>query len=553
MSVEPGSTFAGYRIERALGVGGMGSVYLAEHPRLPRLVALKLLRPELGADQRFVERFRRESTTVARLDHPNILPVLDRGSENGTLWMSMPFVAGTDADKALQQSPHGMPPARAVHIIGRVAAALDYAHRQQLLHRDVKPANILLAPGDDGEPERVFLTDFGIARSTADSRLTEAGAVIATFDYASPEQIEGRELDHRSDIYSLGCVLFALLTGAVPYPGASVAVPIHAHLHAPPPCATRLNPALSAEFDAVIATAMAKNPNERYGSGRALWQAADRALHSPPRTHPIPGDVDRRSVGTVLESALPSAGAADHTVALDTRRSGATGRGRRPWLIGGLVAAAVAIAATAGVLIWRSSAAPSGSAGSAATGLTSPVSAGPTSAASSGPSSPASVGPTSAGSAGSSSVARSSPARGQEAAPSAPAGPLPAVAGGFGEPPRLTFPSSGPPATLERQLLSTGSGPVVATGDRIEAHYLGQIWDGPVFDSSFDRGSTSTFDIGVGGVIAGWDAGLVGLPVGSRVLLSVPPDQAYGSAGNAGAGISGTDTLVFVVDIVGAG
>lgn len=557
MSLEPGSTFAGYRIDRLLGAGGMGSVYLAEHPRLPRLVALKLLRPELGADQRFVERFLRESTTVARLDHPNILPVLDRGSENGTLWMSMPFIAGTDAEKALQQSPHGMPPARAVHIVGRVAAALDYAHRQHLLHRDVKPANILLAPGEDGEPERVFLTDFGIARSTAESRLTDAGAVIATFDYASPEQIEGRELDHRSDLYALGCVLFQLLTGAVPYPGASVAVPIHAHLHAPPPSATQLIPALPAEFDTVIATAMAKNPHERYDSGRALWQAADRALRSAPPARPAPGGADRWAAGTVLESSRPPAGGRGPTARLDPGRGGPTapggsaGPGRRAWLIGALVAAVVAVAVTAGVLIWRSSAGSTASAGAATTGPATAGSTGSAGSAQSPGSSPS--GPGGSSPAGSNPEAPSSPSRGQQAAPSTPTGPLPAVAGGFGEPPRVSFPANDPPATLQRQLLSTGSGPVVAPGDRIEVNYLGQIWNGPVFDSSFDRGSTSEFDIGVGAVIAGWDTGLVGVPVGSRVLLSVPPDQAYGSAGNAQAGIGGTDTLVFVIDIVAAG
>jgi serine/threonine protein kinase len=314
VSLGPGSTIAGYRIERLLGAGGMGSVYLAVHPRLPRRVAIKLLRPELCADPRFVQRFHRESTTVAQLEHPNILPVLDRGSELGQLWMSMPYIAGIDADKALQENANGMEPNRAVHIIGRVASALDYAHRQQLLHRDVKPANILLAvDADEGEQERVFLTDFGIAKSTEQvTRLTETGAVIATFDYASPEQIEGRGMDHRSDIYSLGCVLYQLLTGSVPYPGSSVAVPIHGHLHVPPPRPSQQNLGLPPALDAVIAKAMAKNPDERYDSCRALWQAASHALAEPPGPTPGPSrDSDsqlrdeKRSSTTILESAPP--------------------------------------------------------------------------------------------------------------------------------------------------------------------------------------------------------------------------------------------------------
>jgi len=226
MSLRPGEVFAGYTIERELGSGGMGAVYLARHPRLPRFDALKLLRSELCDDPSFVGRFEREADTVAQLDHPNIVPVYDRGSADGQLWISMRFIDGTNAERALADYPDGMPPERAVRIVARVASALDYAHRHQLLHRDVKPANILLAAGpeDEDESERVFLSDFGVAKAigaAADriASLTSTGSVVATLDYASPEQIKGQPLDHRADIYALGCVLYKLLTGSVPFPG----------------------------------------------------------------------------------------------------------------------------------------------------------------------------------------------------------------------------------------------------------------------------------------------------------------------------------------------
>lgn len=284
IELERGTSFAGYVIERVLGTGGMGTVYLARHPHLPKGEALKLLRPELCRDPVFAGRFHREADTLAGLSHPNILPVHDRGSENGQLWISMPFVDGRDAAAAVRAHPDGLQPGFAVHVIGQIGSALDYAHRGKLLHRDVKPANILLtAAPDRGEPEWAFLTDFGIATSVDEAgRFTAAGDVVATFQYASPEQIDGKALDHRSDIYSLGCVLYELLTGRPPYPGASLATAIEAHLHAPPPRPTAVRPGLPAAFDEVIATAMAKSPPARYQSCRALAQQAHRALSSAP-------------------------------------------------------------------------------------------------------------------------------------------------------------------------------------------------------------------------------------------------------------------------------
>ncbi|WP_395728756.1 protein kinase domain-containing protein [Nakamurella sp.] len=288
MSLRPGELFAGYTIERELGAGGMGSVYLARHPRLPRFDALKLLRSELCDDPAFVGRFEREADMVAQLDHPNIVAVYDRGSADGQLWISMRFIDGTNAEKALGEYPAGMPAERAVRIVGRVASALDFAHRHELLHRDVKPANILLAPGadDDDESEQVFLSDFGVAKAigaAADriASLTSTGSVVATLDYASPEQIKGQTLDHRTDIYALGCVLFKLLTGTVPFPGDSIATRVYGHLNSPARAPSSMVPGLPAAFDTVVATAMAKEADDRYPTCRALARAAQAALTDP--------------------------------------------------------------------------------------------------------------------------------------------------------------------------------------------------------------------------------------------------------------------------------
>jgi hypothetical protein len=286
----PGDVVAGYTVVRPLGSGGMGAVYLVRHPRLPRLDALKLLKAEFSADPDFSRRFLREAESVAQVTHRNVVQVLDRGEDGGRLWLTMQYVDGIDAEEALAASAGLLPAERVAHIVTEVAAALDAAHRHHIVHRDVKPANILLGrPTEDDEREQVFLTDFGIARSLdgASTRLTRTGAVVATFDYASPEQIESRTLDPRTDVYSLGCVLFRLLTGSVPYPGAGVASAIHGHLQRPPPRPTALVPWLAPGIDDVVARAMAKDPAERYPTCRALASAAAGALAAfPPPPDP---------------------------------------------------------------------------------------------------------------------------------------------------------------------------------------------------------------------------------------------------------------------------
>ncbi|MGQ4600429.1 protein kinase domain-containing protein [Nocardia sp. R6R-6] len=278
-----GEVFAGYTIERLLGRGGMGSVYLARHPRLPRLTAMKLLNPELFHDKEIRARFEREADLVARLDHPNIVTVFDRGVEGERLWICMRYIDGTDAAEV---DAWTLPPQRAVQIIAETAKALDFAHSRGVLHRDVKPANILLERAQDG-PERVYLTDFGIARLRDDTgRLTQTGTFTATLAYAAPEQLSGAVLDHRADQYSLACTLFRLLTGTVPFDAGNPVAVIQGHLSAPAPPVSRLRPGLPPALDPVLAKAMAKHPAERFDSCTAFAAAAWQALTAPPLWQP---------------------------------------------------------------------------------------------------------------------------------------------------------------------------------------------------------------------------------------------------------------------------
>lgn len=278
MPLPPGTILARYRIERVLGSGGMGTVYLARHPSLPRSDALKVLSAELSQDPQFRARFVREADLAATLNHPNIVTVYDRGeAEDGQLWIAMQYVDGSDADS--ESASAGLPPARAAHIITEVAKALDHAHQRGLLHRDVKPANFLLTR-PVGEQERVLLADFGIARALDEAtRLTAAGSLVTTIAYAAPETIQDGPVDHRADIYSLGCSLFRLLTGRTPYARfETMSAVMAAHLFQPIPRATDLAPGLPPATDDVIAGALAKNPAERYPSAGALATALNNAL-----------------------------------------------------------------------------------------------------------------------------------------------------------------------------------------------------------------------------------------------------------------------------------
>ncbi|UFS95477.1 serine/threonine-protein kinase [Nocardia huaxiensis] len=290
MTMSPGTIVGGYRIIRVLGAGGMGTVYLAKHPSLPRMDALKVLSGDLSRNPEFRGRFEREANVVAALHHPNIVAVHNRGEENGQLWIAMQYVDGTDASAEAKRDPAAMTPLRALRITTEIGKGLDYAHRNGLLHRDIKPANFLLTT--DGDDERALLADFGVAKSTEDTtELTQTGSFVATVAYASPEQLAGDPLDHRSDIYSLACAFYRLLTGQNPYPSTQPAIVMVGHLQEPPPRATAVNPHLPPAIDHVFAIAMAKNPADRYNTCRDLTDALTNALipgHNPTATNTSP-------------------------------------------------------------------------------------------------------------------------------------------------------------------------------------------------------------------------------------------------------------------------
>jgi serine/threonine-protein kinase len=264
MPLADGATFAGYTVVRLLGSGGMGEVYLAQHPRLPRRDALKVLPASVSADNEYRERFNREADIAATLWHPHIVGVHDRGEFQGQLWISMDYVEGTDAARLLRERyPNGMPKGDVADIVSAVADALDYAHQRNLLHRDVKPANILVANPESAD-QRILLADFGIARWVNDiSGLTATNMTVGTVSYAAPEQLMGQQLDGRADQYALAATAFHLLTGSPPFQNSNPAVVISQHLSASPPAIGDRRPELSA-LDPVLAKALSKEPNDRF-------------------------------------------------------------------------------------------------------------------------------------------------------------------------------------------------------------------------------------------------------------------------------------------------
>lgn len=275
-----GGVLAGFRLERLLGRGGMGVVYLAEDVRLGRKVALKLLAPELAEDERFRERFLRESRLAASLEHPNIVPIHAAGEADGQLYLAMRYVEGSDLRTVL--STEGtLAPERALEILGQVASALDAAHARGLVHRDVKPANVLLAA------EHAYLADFGLTkRASSRSGLTETGQLAGTVDYVAPEQIRGQTVDGRADVYSLTCILYECLAGEAPFKRENEVATLWAHIQeiAPRPSSARSE--LPAALDPVIARGLAKSPEERWGSCTQLVRAARETL--TPTTGALP-------------------------------------------------------------------------------------------------------------------------------------------------------------------------------------------------------------------------------------------------------------------------
>ena len=347
MPLAPGDVFAGYQILRPLGFGGMGEVYLVQHPRLPRQDALKILPAEASADSEFRTRFNREAELAATLYNPHIVGVHDRGEYNGQLWISMDYIDGPDAGRLLrEQYPSGMPAWEVVEIVLSVADALDHAHARGLLHRDIKPPNILLTKPERGR-RRVLLADFGIARDTAEvSGLTDTNVTLGTVNYAAPEQLTGSPLDGRADQYGLAATAFHLLTGEPMFGASNPAVVIGRHLNAPPPRLSERRPDLAA-LDPALARALAKNPADRFPTCTQFAEALRGALvapHPPPSSVPSsarPQPMPVRQHTAVLPRADPGESLFDASTPIPSRW---------PWILAGL--ALVAILGGMVVALW---------------------------------------------------------------------------------------------------------------------------------------------------------------------------------------------------------
>ncbi|HEX6712463.1 MAG TPA: serine/threonine-protein kinase, partial [Thermoleophilaceae bacterium] len=263
----PGSDFGDWRIDRLIGRGGMGVVYQATDRRLNRPVAIKLIADDRAGDPSFRERFEREAQLTASIDHPNVIPVYAAGEIDGQLYLATRFVDGTDLQECLRRDGP-LDPQRAADVVQQVAEALDAAHAAGLVHRDVKPANVLLSG------RHAYLSDFGLTRSVAaEAQLTDTDERLGTVDFMSPEHLRGRRLDARSDVYALGCLLYTVLTGRPPFHRTTAAATITAHLESPPPRASD-HGGVPDEFDEVIGRALEKDPERRYPSAGDLGRAA---------------------------------------------------------------------------------------------------------------------------------------------------------------------------------------------------------------------------------------------------------------------------------------
>ncbi|MFE3545948.1 protein kinase [Nocardia sp. NPDC059177] len=337
-ALEPGSVFAGYTIERLLGVGGMGEVYTARHPRLPRSDAVKVLAAQFTLDDSYRRRFEREADLAASLSHPGIVSVHDRGESGGRLWIALELIDGIDLSALRTTSPGGLSGAEVARAIAEVADALDYAGARGLVHRDVKPANILLA-----RTGHYLLADFGIARSLPEnSDLTGTGLAVGTIAYAAPEQMQGLAVGPRSDQYALAATAFDLLTGVQPFTGTNPVAVIMAHAQQPVPSVRARRPDLAPQVDAVLDRAMAKSPMDRFPTSRDFATALGQALA-----------LSSRDAATVVNPASGGGGPRRPGPPIRPGQGSAVPRRRRrmPLLIGGSVAGALAVVAVIGVKV----------------------------------------------------------------------------------------------------------------------------------------------------------------------------------------------------------
>jgi tRNA A-37 threonylcarbamoyl transferase component Bud32 len=358
-----GAQIGDYRVEKLLGRGGMSVVYLAEHVRLKRKAAIKLLSPELAEDPTFRARFVSEWERLAQLDHPNIIPVFEAGEVEGLLYIAMRYVKTTDL-KGLLEEEGRLDPERAARIVSQTASALDAAHDQDLVHRDVKPANILVAIGAGPEgTDHVYLSDFGLTKHTQSrSGLTQTGHFMGTIDYVAPEQIAGKGVDGRTDQYALACVLYQCLTGSVPFPREEETAALFAHLQDAPPRPSELRPELPPAIDDAIARAMAKQKEERFDSCTDFARAARAALNvTAPSVTERPAPQISETVlatapgvgaaGPAAASALPSAPSIEAPPPAGPPPAREAGQGAQPppgrdrrRLLGiGLIAAAIVV------------------------------------------------------------------------------------------------------------------------------------------------------------------------------------------------------------------
>jgi len=292
ISPDIGAVIGGLRIDAVAGRGGMGVVYKAHQLSLDRTVAMKIVNPELADDPEFRERFRREARIAASLDHPHVVPVYHAGEDDGNVYLTMRFVEGTDLASMIA-SRGRVEPRDAVEMVAQIADALDAAHARGLVHRDVKPANILITR--PGGRWHTYLTDFGISKDGRDAGMTKSGFVVGSLSYISPEQLQGEDVDGRADQYSLACVLFQALTGEVPFPRDTTAARMFAHLSAPAPALGEISPALRGPLEPVLAKGLAKRPADRYATagefGRAALAAVAQmnAQRAAPQPFPPPG------------------------------------------------------------------------------------------------------------------------------------------------------------------------------------------------------------------------------------------------------------------------
>src|SRR4051812_39552487 len=298
MEISAGTEIGGYRIVNLLGQGGMGVVYLADNVRSGQRVALKLLTPDLARSSGFRERFVREAGYASSLRHPNVLEVYDAGEQDGVLYIAMQYVEGEDL-KALLSREGRLDARRAVGILGQVASALDAAHSTGVLHRDIKPGNVMIAAG---QPEHCYLTDFGLSKNpSADSiALTAQGEFVGTIDYTAPELVLGKDADSRLDVYSLGCLFYECLAGQPPFPKERDVEVLYAHIQDPPPRVSAVRPDLPPALDDVIVKAMAKKPEDRFPTCSAFIDAARTIVGEPA---PAPGPPPPPPVGVPVPPA----------------------------------------------------------------------------------------------------------------------------------------------------------------------------------------------------------------------------------------------------------